>query len=87
VALQSSSHGEDLAIIKHDDGALANHRVGKIIQIFSLEIADWNKEKKKLKAQEKKRFARRSMQFGGVGALFRGISAGAAVPSVQSCKR
>jgi hypothetical protein len=37
---------------------------------FFRKIADWNKEGKKLKTQEKKRFARRSMQFGGVGALF-----------------
>jgi TolA-binding protein len=76
VALQSSNHEEGLAIIKHDDGALANRLVDQIhetesrIQMLSEEIAGWNKEKKILKAQEKTRFGRRSMQFGGVGALF-----------------
>lgn len=43
------------------------------------QMEEWRAEKDMLKQQEKRRFSKRAMQFGGVGAVFGGIAAGAAV--------
>lgn len=49
------------------------------MQIVSEEIQGMTIERETLRAQEQKKFSKRGVQFGAVGAVFGGVAAGAAV--------
>lgn len=49
------------------------------ISRMSDQLASWQTEKATLEKQEERKVARRAMEFGGVGAAFGGVAAGAAV--------
>ena len=49
------------------------------ISRMSDQLESWKTEKATLKDQEKRKVAKRAMEFGGVGAAFGGVAAGAAV--------
>lgn len=68
-----------------DDAVIVERVMGKMyetnerIQKLSEQIDEIENERRMLKAQEKKKFAKRSMQYGGAGAAFGGIAAGASM--------
>ncbi|KAL8987464.1 MAG: hypothetical protein Q9177_003323 [Variospora cf. flavescens] len=76
-AAAAAGSQEDKAIVERMMNKMND--TGLRIQMLSEQMDAIENERRMLKAQEKKKFAKRGMQYGGAGAAFGGIAAGAAM--------
>ncbi|KAL9018199.1 MAG: hypothetical protein Q9185_004472 [Variospora sp. 1 TL-2023] len=76
-AAAAASSQEDKAIVERMMNKMND--TGLRIQMLSEQMDAIENERRMLKAQEKKKFAKRGMQYGGAGGAFGGIAAGAAM--------
>ncbi|KAL8968749.1 MAG: hypothetical protein Q9197_004713 [Variospora fuerteventurae] len=76
-AAAAASSQEDKAIVERMMNKMND--TGLRIQMLSEQMDAIENERRMLKAQEKKKFAKRGMQYGGAGAAFGGTAAGAAM--------
>ncbi|KAL8647109.1 MAG: hypothetical protein Q9210_005749 [Variospora velana] len=86
-AVQEKQGGqrEGAAAVGQEDKAIVERMMNKMndtglrIQMLSEQMDAIENERRMLKAEEKKKFAKRGMQYGGAGAASGGIAAGAAM--------